>query len=132
MPSLHHSTLVSTSGTSIASKPALETSQSVSALLAYAPQCSVFISQGAQEAVHVSAAVLASPQPPEVPASVVYYTSSPLPNVHTTSASPQAVAANLVSKLISQLSLCLRVSNPGTTALGTTSIAYGQVTMDPF
>ena len=101
MPSLHQSGPVFTSGTSVASKFAPETSQSVSALLAYVPQCSVSVSQGAQGAVHVSAAVLPSPQPPVVPASVVYCTSHSSSVQATSASSPQAVAANLVSKLIS-------------------------------
>ena len=128
--------------TSVTSKPTPEASQSISALLAYVPQCSVsvsqgavHVSQGAQGAVHVSTAVLASPQPSVVPASVVYCTSSPLPSMHTTSASsPQAVAANLVSKLISQLLTCSRVSNPSTaTTVDTTGVAHdhNQVAMAP-
>ena len=130
MSSLHQSGPVSTSGTSVASKFAPETSQSVSALLAYVPQCSVSVSQGAQGAVHVSAAVLPSPQPPVVPSSVVYCT-FPSSSVQATSASsPQAVAANLVSKLISQLS-CSRVSNPVTPTVDTTSVAHNPVTMSP-
>ena len=70
-----------------------------------------------------------------MPASVVYCTSSPLPSMHTTSASsPQAVAANLVSKLISQLLTCSRVSNPNTaTIVDTTGVAHdhNQVAMAP-
>ena len=76
---------VSTSCTLVASKPTPETSQSISALLTYVPQCSVSVSQGAQGAVHVSPAVLASPQSSIVLTSVGYCTFSSLPNVHTTS-----------------------------------------------
>ena len=89
------------------------------------------MSQGAQGAVHASPAVLALPQPSAVLTSVVYCTSSSLPSVHTTSASsPQELAANLVSKLISQLLSCSRVCNPGTaTTVDTTRVAQSQVAM---
>ena len=95
----------------VASKPTSptpEAAQSVLGLLTCAPQCSVSVTQGAQGAVNVSAAVIASPQPAVISPLVSYCTPSSLSNLHTTSTntlSPNVIAADLVSKLISQLCL---------------------------
>ena len=125
LPSFNQSASVTTSCTIVPSKPTSPTpkaAQSVSALLTCAPQCSVSVSQGTQGAVNVSAAVVASPQPAVV-----------LSNLHTTSTStlsPNVIAADLVSKLISQL-LPFNSPSTATSVVDQVAMTPNNVIIDP-
>ena len=118
LPSFSQSAPVTTSCTTVTSNPTNptpEVAQSVSALLTYAPHCSVSVTQGA---VSVSAAVIASPSPAvmHMSPSATYCTPSSVSSLDTSSTStlsPNVIAANLVSKLISQLLSFSGSSNPG-------------------
>ena len=136
LPSFNQSASVTTSCTTVPSKPTSPTpkaAQSVSALLTYAPQCSVSVAQGTQGAVNVSAAVIASPQPAVMSPLVPYCTPSSLSNLHTTSTStlsPNVIAADLVSKLISQL-LPFNSPSTATSVVDQVAMTPSSVIIDP-